>query len=248
MTRLIVTATAFAALTLSSPTQAEGTWTLGLLIDAETGVYVGAQDEAQVIPYVSYQLGRFEASLSNGLTYDVISGESLAGVDGTLSLRLAPRWSPDFSDDPVFDGLTRDTGLEAGLAARAELADFYLSAEVLTDISDTHNGMEAQISVGFEQNFGQMFFDVEVGAAHRSADLNQYLYGVSASEATATRVAYAAGDSTTGFASLTAGYLLTDNMALVGQIAFEDLGDLIASPLVAQGQQTSLAVGLIFEF
>lgn len=139
MTRLIFTTAMIAAL-VTSAAQADGTWTLGLLIDAETGVYVGAQDEAQVIPYIAFETGRFEASVSDGLTYHALTGETLGGVNGTVSLRLAPRRAPDFSDDPIFDGLTRDTAIEAGLAARAELADFYLSAEALSDISDVHNG------------------------------------------------------------------------------------------------------------
>lgn len=247
MTRPLFTAALLVALG-SGTAQAEGTWTLGLLIDADTGLYVGAQDEADLLPYIAFEADQFEVSVHDGLTYDMLEGETLGGVTGTLSLRLAPRWSPDFSDDPIFTDLSRDTAVEAGLAARAELANFYLSAEALTDISDVHNGTEARLAVGFEQSVGRAFFEVEVGAVHRNAALNQYLFGVSATEATATRSAYTAGDSTTGFTSITGGYALTDTMALVGQIAFEDVGDLVASPLVAHGESTSFRLGLIFEF
>lgn len=233
---------------MASGAHADGTWTLGAIVEGETGYYVGQKDEVDLLPYISFETERFEFSLHDGVAYHAIQGEGPNGSAGQLSIVLTPRWEPDFSDDPIFDGLERDTAIELGVRGVYERGLFFVEGEALADVSDTHNGYEASAFVGLQYEAGAFSLEGGIGARHRSGDLNQHLFGVSASEANATRAAYTPGDSTTGFASITAAYALNDNTALVGDITFEDLGNMDASPLVDKGSNTSLAIGLIYQF
>ncbi len=236
------------AIATATEATAEGTWTFGAVVDAETGVYVGQNDQATLIPYISYETERLVFSLHDGLSYRVLQGEGPDGQTGEVSVLLAPRWTPDFGKGPIFDGLDRDVAIEAGIAGRYEAGLFFFEGEALIDISDTHKGYEAKTFAGVQYETGRFQFEAGLGARHRSSDLNQHLFGVASSEVTATRAAFAPGSTTTAFASLTGVYLLRKNLALVGDIKVEDLGDLDASPLVDKSSNTSLTLGVLYQF
>lgn len=133
-------------------------------------------------------------------------------------------------------------------AGRYETGVFFAKAEALIDLSDTHKGGEAATFAGVQFEAGKLPFEAGLGARHRSGDLNQYLFGVAASETTASRAGFAPGSTTTGFASLTGVYLLRDSIAVVGDITFEDLGGMDASPLVEKSSKTSVTLGLLYQF
>ncbi len=233
---------------MASGAIADVTWTFGAIAQGETGYYVGQKDEVVLLPYIAFETERFEFSLHDGASYHAIQREGPNGSATQLSFVLSPRWEPEFSDGPIFDGLERDTAIELGVRAVYERGLFFVEGEALADVSDTHNGYEARAFVGARYEVGAFSLEGGIGARHRSGDLNQHLFGVSASEANATRAAFTPGDSTTGFASITAAYAVNNNIALVGDITFEDVGDMDASPLVDEVSNTSLALGLIYQF
>lgn len=243
----IILAAVLPVLSLGSGAYAQGTWTLGAIAIGETGYYVGHKDELSLVPYVSFEAQRFEFSLTDGVTYHALQDEnSHGGVQ--LSFVLTPRWEPEFSDDAIFDGLERDTAIEVGVRGIYKNGLFFAEAEALADVSDTHSGYEASTFAGMQFESGAFSLEGGIGARYRSDDLNQHLFGVSASEATANRAEFTPGESTTGFASITAAYALNDKIALVGDVTFENLGNLDRSPLVDKGSNTSLALGLIYQF
>jgi len=213
-----------------------------------TGFYVGQKDEADLIPYISFETERFEASLHDGLAFHALNDVEIGGGDARFSLVLTPRWEPDFGDDPLFDGLKRDMATEAGLRGRFKTGTLFFEAEALVDISGTHKGHEASAFAGVTFETGALEIEAGIGARHRSESLNQYLFGVSSTEVNASRAAFSAEKSTTGYASLTGIYALDSDMALVGDISFEDIGKMDASPLVNKSSSTSIALGLIFQF
>lgn len=223
---------------------ADGTWTFGAVVDGQTGYYVGQKDSAELQPYLSYETETFEVSLHDGFAYHLMNDEELVQV----SLLLTPRWEVDFGDDPLFAGLERDTAIEAGIGARFEAGWMFVEAEALTDVSGVHDGYEASAMIGVQQSYGDFSFEAGIGAVHRSDALNAHLFGVSAAEATATRSAYAPEESTTGMASLTAAYALNDSAAFVAEATYEDLGNMINSPLVETGETTSVTLGMVFQY
>lgn len=229
-------------LAIPSQVKAEGVWTLGLIGRAETGYYINQDDEIEGLPYLAYDTKRFHFGL-DGIAYHAFQADN-----AKLSVLLAPRLKPDYPDDTIFSGLNRDTAVELGFEGRYDFGVGYVGATGLFDISDAHNGYEVLTKLGFTHKSGAFSLDASIGVRHRSKELNQYLFGVTAAEATATRVAFQSADSTTGIANLRGVYSFKNRVSLVGDITFEDLGSMRKSPLVNKNTNTTVALGLIYQF
>lgn len=241
---LVLTATVFA-----TPTNAEGQWTTGVMVTAETGYYTGTGDDVLVLPYLAYDSDKFHFGVTDGLAYHFASIEGQNGNGGRFSAVLRPRWEPGLRDTGPFAVLDRDIAVEAGLSARYNIHQSYFAeAEALADLSGVHEGYEVSGAVGFMYAAKRFSFEGRVGARYRSEDLNQYLFGVSADEATAQWAAFTAGDGVTGFARLTVSYGISKNIALVGDLTFEDFGGLTKSPLVENSTNSALSLGILYQF
>lgn len=236
----------FCAMTLmfvGSSANAQGEWTLGVVGVGTTGTYVGEKDESAIAPILNYETGGLNINL-DGVTYDVFDFDQ-----GNLAVALRYRGAPAFpDDDPLFDGLDRDDAIEAGFESQMVFGDAYVSFAAQTDVSDVHGGTEASVALGYAVAPGAFIINAEVGTRYRTDNLNQYLYGVSASEATSNRPEFAADDTITPFASLTAIYPLTDNVAAIGLIEYEDLGNIKDSPLVDKTEVFGIGLGVVMTF
>lgn len=222
---------------------AEGTWTFGLIGGGTKGVYVGEDDYTYgAVPMLSYDTERLHIGL-DGVSYEAFD----YGI-GTVSLSLGYRGAPDFPDKDLFKGLKRDGAVEAGIGTMLNFGDAYLGLDVSKDITDAHKGTEATATIGYVLDAGAFQVDMAIGAKYRDAKLNQYLYGVTAAEATSVRAAYTAEKTTTGFASLTVGYPITDSVTLIGSVDYEDLGKSADSPLVKEQHPVSFGLGAIMRF
>ncbi|WP_342076917.1 MipA/OmpV family protein [Yoonia sp. SS1-5] len=222
---------------------ADGEWTVGILGVGTTGTYVGEDDTVGVAPFLTYETDRLSVGL-DGVSYNVLEYQQ-----GTVGLALGYRGGPDFPNkDPLFDGLKRDDAVEAGITAQLDFGNAYVSLHTMTDVSDTHGGTEANVVVGYAIAPGSFVVSAEVGARFRDKDLNQYLYGVSATEATAARSAYAADQTTTAFANLAVVYPVTQTISAVGIVEYEDLGSNADSPLVDKSDVVGVGLGLIMSF
>lgn len=222
---------------------ADGQWTIGVLGGGATGVYVGEKDEAGFVPLLSYDTEKLHVGL-DGLSYQVYD-YGLGQVDVVLGYRGAPSFP---TKNSLFDGLKRDDALELGISTQLDFGDIYLGLDTLTDITDAHGGTEADLTIGYVMAAGRFQLDAAVGARFRNDKLNQYLYGVSASESTSARSAFAAKNTTTGFANLTAAYAITENLAALAQISYEDIGNNRKSPLVAKSSSTGISLGMAWTF
>lgn len=233
-----------AALTcIASGASAEGQWTIGALAIGATEVYVGDGDTASFAPIISYDTEKLHIGF-DGLTYQVYD----YGL-GQIDVAVAYRGAPAFPENNArFKGLKREDAVEIGLSTQLQFGDAYVGLDTLTDVTDAHGGTEADVTLGYEMNAGAFQFDAAIGARYRSAKLNQYLYGVTALEATANRSAFIAGDTTTAFANLTAAYPLTDSMTAVAQIGIEDIGKNFDSPLVSRSTATAVGLGVAWTF
>ncbi len=240
MTKTIWTA---ALICLATGAQAEGQWTLGILGGGSTGYYVGEKDQLGAVPFIAYDTEKFHIGL-DGLSYQVLDF-GIGQIDASLGYRAAPEFP---GDDPLFDGLKRDSAIELGLSTRLDFGNAYLGLSADKDVSDVHDGVEANASVGYAVGLGSVGIDATVGAKFRDANLNQYLYGVSKAEQRPGRAAFAAGDTVTGFASITASYSLTRTVSVFGQADYESLGDNADSPLVDEDGVFGVKLGVLMQF
>ncbi len=232
-----------ALLCIASSAAADGNWTVGVLGAGATGIYVGEDDAFGFVPILSYDTEKFHIGV-DGLSYQIYD-YGLGQIDVSLGYRQAPEF-PD--KEPLFDGLKREDTLELGIGTQLEFGDVYFGLNALADIADEHGGTEADITLGYVIVAGGFQIDAAVGATFRDKKLNQYLYGVSAAEATAGRSAFQAQDTTTAFANLTVAYAITDNITALAQIGYEDLGQNSDSPLVRKSSSNGFGVGLAWSF
>lgn len=221
---------------------AEGTWILGAGVNASQSPYVGDKDDATLFPYFAYETERLSLSVG-GLSYTLLDNQGLE-----VDVLLSPRFAPDFPDSDLFAGLNRDDAAELGFGATYQFGAAYAELTFLHDITDAHEGYEGTASVGYELALGQLGINAAAGVKFRDANLNNYLFGVTDGEATATRAAFDVGDTTTAFASLTAVYPLSDRMFLLGEVSVEDLGDAAKSPLVDDDRLADITIGVGFQF
>ncbi|WP_284176653.1 MipA/OmpV family protein [Frigidibacter sp. SD6-1] len=227
--------------------RAEGEWTLGLGAGSASGIYHGQKDDAYAIPYLSYETERFRVGI-DGLSYKLVSNEAL-----TFSILLAPGEKPDFEEyakkDARFAGLKRDMPVELGVAAEYSFGLFHLGAVALHDVASASDGYHVEASAGLSFPVGSGMIDVGVGARMRDKKLNNFLYGVSASEANGLRAAYDVGNTVEPFVELSLAYPISDRLSLVGAFDYSVLDDKVRkSPLVDGKESYSVGLGLIYSF
>jgi outer membrane protein len=228
---------------ISAGAHAEGAWNVGVLAFGTTGTYIGEDNEAGLAPVLSYETENLYIGL-DGLSYKVLDFES-----GQISVALGYRDGPGFpDDDPLFDGLEREAAVELGINSVFEFGSAFVAINSMTDISDAHGGSAADFSLGYVMAPGAFQVSAALGARVQDAKLNQYLYGVTAAEATSDRSAFTADRTTTAFASMTVAYPLSGTVTAIGAVDYEDLGDNANSPLVDKSDVIGVGFGLVMTF
>ena len=234
--------TAVALISMASTATAEGDWIVGIAIDGGQSPYVGDEDSVEALPYVAFETDTFHIGI-DGLRYQVFDNGPLS-----LEASLEPRFSPDFPDTDLFDGLKRDDTLDAGLAATYSFGQAYAQATVEGDVTGVHDGYSISFAVGYEAEAAFALIGASAGVRFRDANLNNYLYGVSADEATASRSAFKMSDTANAFAEITALMPVAEDVFLIGEVSFIDLGDTADSPLVDRDHLVGVTIGVGYQF
>lgn len=227
------------------PAGAEGTWSIGAFAGFTVDYYVGGDStDGGLAPFLAYDTERLHIGF-DGLSYKLISSPDL-----TFGTALSLRADPDFPDGALFDGLDRDTAIEAGLFARYAVGSSgYVGGGFMHDVSSEHSGYEADLHIGTEFGLGSVGIDLSLGGLFRDGDLNQYLIGVSDAEANPQRAAYAPGSSVVPYVEVIASFPLSDKLTLVGAASYQHLGSTYKdSPLVRRSNTGTLGLGLVYQF
>lgn len=128
-----------------------------------------------------------------------------------------------------------------------------LDLSAMTDILDRHNGQEINLAFSRVYRLQQLMLIPGAGVVWRSADYNDYYYGVRASEATEDRPAYGPGDGLPNtlewFARLGLRYDITPNWSLAAAARVEVLGSEVRdSPIVRKDYLTTVIAGINYFF
>ena len=149
-----------------------------------------------------------------------------------------------------YEGLTdRDQTVDAGLqiVTRRNWGDIDVSW--VNDMLDRHNGQEVQLSYRYNFQNGPWSFSPYVSWSWQDADLGNYYFGVSESEAAADRPAYQPGESQWISVGLNTSWQATERLELVGNIGVTGAGSEVTdSPLVAKSEAYALFVGGTYVF
>jgi len=143
----------------------------------------------------------------------------------------------------------RNYAVEAGIELLSDGRWGYLQANAFHDVSNTHNGYEIDVDYGIGFRVGLWYFQPSVGASYKSAELNDYYWGVRPEESSAALPAYQAGAGVNTRARLRATYNFSRHLMLTLSAEYERINDEAAdSPIVTDSGVFGYFAGLGYRF
>ena len=219
---------------------------LGYVLKAEPSAYKDATTRLEIHPLFLYEGERVFLHSSR------VGVKLFDGPEQRLDVFLDKRLEgfPFKSPPASLSGMAiRNSSTDAGLSYRYKQPWGTLQAELLHGVSNSQSGTEARLGYSTETKSGRWTLRPSVTLAWRNAQLNDYYYGVTPGEATATRPAYAAGAGINASAGLYASYQLSPNWRLLGGASATLLsGQITDSPVVGKRFLPSVYVGAAYDF
>jgi outer membrane protein len=215
------------------------------VVRVERSPYVGAGNRRDFIPMYAYEGDRvFLRSTSVGLKF----GPSR---DRRVELFLRHRFegSP-FEDIPAsLAGMARrEPGIDAGIGASWGGPWGRAFAELLQDVSTASEGNELRLGYKYAWRRGRLSAWPYAFIALRSAELNDYYYGVRPEEAQPGRPAYEAGAGAGGEVGVLAAYQMSGRWRLLAGASLAWLPDSAAdSPVVGSRTQPMITLGAVYD-
>jgi outer membrane protein len=219
---------------------------LGAIQRLDHAPYKGAGVSQDLVPLYMYEGSRvFLHATRVGFKFSEIPEH---GLEVFLDYRY--EGYPNAGTPAVLAGMARrGPGVQTGLAYRGRNQFGNFDLEVLHDANNTSHGGEWRLGYSFDLHRGRWHFRPSWTVARRSANLNNYYYGVQPAEATAWRPAYVAGPGTNWTAALYGYYELSRRWRLLGGVGVTYLDKAVrASPLVEDRPQFGALVGAAYDF
>lgn len=215
-----------------------------------------------------------ERNYYNYLTGQELGLKSIVSADFNFAARQSPTSADDVpvpetffteqdkSENPALPDvvtanyLNRNTELpDRDFAVNSGIEFLYISpwgdiqAQVLSDVSSTHNGQEAWLSWSHPWYTANSELNLTFGLEWKSANLVSYYYGVRPEEAFFGRDEYTGGAGTNKFIRLAARHSFSPHWNLVAMIEREFLSSAIyKSPIVRSHEVDTFFTGLFYQF
>src|SRR5690606_2079575 len=124
-----------------------------------------------------------------------------------------------------------------------------VQAQLLSDLSSTHNGQEAWLSWSKPWYTPNSEFTVTLGLEWKSDSLVNYYYGVRPEESFTGRPEYQGAAGTNRFVRFAARHRLGEHLSLVGMVERGFLSNAISnSPIVDRSDVDTFFAGLYYQF
>ncbi|OGT73237.1 MAG: hypothetical protein A3H44_05795 [Gammaproteobacteria bacterium RIFCSPLOWO2_02_FULL_57_10] len=175
-------------------------------------------------------------------------GVGIAGVDdlGTLSTAELEELIYQDIDSSLPE---RDFAINGGVEMLYISPWGDLQAQLLTDVSNTHDGESAFVSYSHPWLMPRSEVSLTLGLEWKSGDLVDYYYGVRKEESLDGRPIYRGSSGTNGVVRLSASHALSEHWKLVGMVEREYLSTAIRrSPIINENRITSFFLGLYYDF
>jgi MipA family protein len=224
---------------------APGGVAIGAASRIERSPYRGAGTRRDFLPLYLYEGERlYLHSLSVGWKLG-------ASEARRFEVFLKQRFEGHPTDDipPGLAGMApREPGIDFGISAQRG-GDWGIAyAELLHDVSAASKGSELRVGYKVPWRSGRLWLRPHAMLAVRSGRLNDYYYGVRASEATAERPAYEARGGVVPELGIDAAYSLTERWRLLGGASIARLPSTVSgSPIVERRTQRSVSLGLMYD-
>ena len=219
----------------------------GVIITKEP--YKGMDAESQGIPFFLYRTERFSL-YGPMMSYSLFSEEGWE-IDAVAKVRFE---GYEEDDSRFLQGMDdRKWTLETGGSLSKNFPGGKITADLTADVLNEHKGHELGFSYSYDFRGAfknpALILTPNIGLNYRSRNLNDYYYGVRASEATVTRPEYNVGDSTGLTTGLSINYIYSENLSLMAMVSFEWLGSEIKnSPIVDEDHIESYLFGIMYKF
>ena len=226
-----------------------GELSLGFAMRGEREIYRDIGTEFEPSPFFMYENGRLEILANDGVdaTFRLLGNDWLSlGVSG--SLLLGEGYDPDESD--YFEGMDEiGTLYSAGLQLEAVWGNWEANLELQQDISGEHDGQEVEIGLFYTTSFAGFELRPELNFTWMSAEVVDYFYGVSETEARPDRAAYSPGSSFEFGVELMVQRPLGAGFTVLGLAGVSAIGgDIKDSPLVDGDYEVEGALGVMYSF
>jgi len=208
---------------------------LGLGVAYEESIYTGVDNDTTLLPMVAWESGNFYIR-GPELGYHIINRDEFQ-----LSTLLNYRTEGyEASDSTALRGMAERKGAyELGLEASLENELGEWSATALADISGEHKGYELELAWKQRLELSQRWaLTPEAAISYRSGDLNNYYFGVEASEATVDRAAYTAGGGITYELGLSADYMIDQQQQLRFGASYQAYGSEISDSSIVDSDNS----------
>jgi outer membrane protein len=211
--------------------------------------YKGMDTESRGIPFFLYRTERFSL-YGPMMSYSLLAEEGWE-IDAIARVRFE---GYEEDDSRFLQGMDdRKWTLEMGGSLSKNFLYGKITADFTADVLNEHKGHELGFSYSYDFRDAlknpALTVTPKIGLGYRSRQLNDYYYGVSASEATVTRPEYNVGDSTDLNAGLLINYIYSENLSLMAMVSFEWLGNEIKnSPIVDEDHIESYLFGIMYRF
>ncbi len=219
---------------------------LGAVTRSSQSPYIGAGKRNDLVPLYIYEDKRiFLHSTRGGVK---LMQEGNTKVDLFLEYRFE-----GFPYDRVPASLAgmspREPSTDLGVSARYRSPWGVFGMALFHDALGINKGSEMRLSYSTEWVSGRLHLRPGLMVALRSADLNNYYYGVRAEEVSAGRPAYAPGAGTSTGLGMYGTYHLDDHWRLLGGIGANRFSSGVRnSPIVRKGTQPEIFMGAAYDF
>jgi len=150
---------------------------------------------------------------------------------------------------PGFKPPDRDYAVEIGIELLTDGQWGTLQVAGFHDVSDTHGGFELSADYSFSWRRRRWHIEPSIDLSYKSADLNNYYWGLTEAESGGFIPAYRAGSGVNWGARLTIGYQLNRKWTVSLVTDYERLNsEAIASPIVEERSVRGFFVGMARRF
>jgi outer membrane protein len=211
---------------------------------------VTLNNERNYYNYLTGQQFGLDSIIDNG--FGMISGGSIAS--GLPDTGIKPAGDDHNSAEAIdrnqhTELAARDAALNGGFELLFISPYGDVQAQVLSDVSSTHDGQEAWLSWSYPWYTRNTELALTVGMEWKSRQLVGYYYGVQPDEAFVGRPAYQGDSGTNGYVRLAGRYQLGEHWMWASMVEREFLSSAItSSPIVDDDAVTTFFTGLFYNF
>ena len=143
----------------------------------------------------------------------------------------------------------RDYAVELGVEMLTDGLWGALQLTAFHDVSGTHEGFELYANYSYGWRKQRLYIEPSIGASYKSADLNNYYWGVTDDEASVVVAPYEAGAGINWHTRLMVGYQLSRHWGLSLVAEYERINDeAAASPIVEDRDVLGYFTGVVYRF